>query len=170
MHNVGYPEQAPPVLLTCPLVQSSNFDYCIFQFLSLHLLLSIFSFLIDTFCVLDVSIFSVCFNFLHYCSLKYIFIPVALKYLSDNSIIVNFLLLVSINGFFLLKLVFLCIGFSVIPWMFSVFMTIVVWKKVFPHCLHHLNSCSSVSGAVWEGSEGMALLEQVCPWGWALRS
>ncbi|EDL00606.1 mCG1042685, partial [Mus musculus] len=25
------------------------------------------------------------------------------------------------------------------------------------------------SGIIWEGSEGVALLEEICHWGWALR-
>jgi hypothetical protein len=32
-----------------------------------------------------------------------------------------------------------------------------------------LNSWSPVSGTVWEGLEGVALLEKICHWGLALR-
>jgi hypothetical protein len=37
-----------------------------------------------------------------------------------------------------------------------------------PHRLMHLNALSIVGETVWEGLEGVALLE-VCHWGWALR-
>ena len=37
------------------------------------------------------------------------------------------------------------------------------------HRLIYLNACFSVGGTVWEGLRGVALLEQVCHWVWALR-
>jgi hypothetical protein len=37
------------------------------------------------------------------------------------------------------------------------------------HRLIYLNVCSTVDGTVWEGLGGVALLEEVCLWGWALR-
>jgi hypothetical protein len=36
------------------------------------------------------------------------------------------------------------------------------------HRLIYLNTCPPVGGTVWEGLGGVALLEEVCHWGWAL--
>ena len=38
-----------------------------------------------------------------------------------------------------------------------------------PHRLIYLNTWSPVGRTVLEGLESMALLEEVCHWGWALR-
>jgi hypothetical protein len=38
-----------------------------------------------------------------------------------------------------------------------------------PHRLIYLNACSTVGRNVWRGLEGLALLEEVCYWVWALR-
>lgn len=43
-----------------------------------------------------------------------------------------------------------------------------IWKKNGSRRLVHLNSCSTVGEIVWEGLKGVALLEEVCHWGWAL--
>ena len=38
--------------------------------------------------------------------------------------------------------------------------------RMVPHRLKHLNDWLSVGGAVWEGLGDVALLEEVCHWGW----
>lgn len=37
-----------------------------------------------------------------------------------------------------------------------------------PHCPGHLNIWFPVSGPVWVGLGGAALLEKVCDWGWSV--
>jgi hypothetical protein len=40
-------------------------------------------------------------------------------------------------------------------------------KETGLHRLIYLNACSAVGRTVWEGLGGVALLEEVCHWGWA---
>jgi hypothetical protein len=35
--------------------------------------------------------------------------------------------------------------------------------------IYYLNTQSQVGGTIWEGLGSVAILEEVCPWGWALR-
>ena len=47
----------------------------------------------------------------------------------------------------------------------------MVWMRMalVGSCIY-LNVRSLVGGTVWEGLGGVALLVEVCPWGWALKS
>jgi hypothetical protein len=50
-------------------------------------------------------------------------------------------------------------------------MVILVWwsERGWTPRLIYLNTWSSVGGTLWEGLEGVALLEEVCHWKWGLR-